>query len=156
MLLVITGCDQLNSKQEDQQDAKVQTSKQLPEVREEAPRGPMGKFEFSETVHDFGTVKEGEIVSHVFTFKNTGEGPIVIQNARGSCGCTVPKYSREPVQPGEEGIITVNFNTAGRPNVQNKSVTILANTDPPQSKLMIKAMVTPKIDPNQPMGPVKR
>jgi uncharacterized cupredoxin-like copper-binding protein len=120
-----------------------------------AEKSTKGKFKFEEMLHDFGTVDEGEVVTHVFKFTNVGEEPLIIQNARGSCGCTVPKYSDEPVQPGETGEITVNFNTNGRPNAQSKTVTLLANTDPPQTTLKIKAMVTPKANPNQPMGPVK-
>lgn len=153
MAVTLAACD--NAKK-DISESSASTAVKATANSESEEKGATGKFQFEEKIHDFGTVDEGEIVTHVFKFTNVGEGPLVIQNARGSCGCTVPNYSDKPVAPGETGEITVNFNTSGRPNAQSKTVTILANTEPAQTQLSIKAMVTPKVDPNQPMGPVKR
>jgi len=111
-------------------------------------------FAFSETEWDFGTIEEGEVVSHTFEFKNTGETPLVIQSARGSCGCTVPDYPRDPIGVDETGEIEVKFNSAGRPNVQNKTVSITANTNPKITVLKIRALVNPKIE--QALGPVRK
>ncbi|MFC5044072.1 DUF1573 domain-containing protein [Aquimarina hainanensis] len=99
---------------------------------------------FSETNYDFGTITEGEIVEHTFTFTNTGNAPLVITNAKGSCGCTVSKWSRDPIAPGATGSMLVAFNSNGKPNLQNKQVTITANTKKGKEILKIKAMVTPK------------
>ncbi len=110
---------------------------------EEKPEGPLPSFEFSALEHDFGSITEGDVVEHTFTFTNNGEAPLIIQNAVGSCGCTVPTYTKEPIAVGESGEIVVKFDSKGKPNLQNKTVTITANTWPKKSLLRIKAMVTP-------------
>ncbi len=99
---------------------------------------------FAKTNHDFGVINEGEIVEHNFTFTNTGTAPLVIVSAKGSCGCTVSKWPKEPIAPGAQGEMLVTFNSAGKPNLQNKQVTITANTEKGKEVLKIKAMVTPK------------
>ncbi len=99
---------------------------------------------FSETNYDFGTINEGDIVEHEFSFKNTGEAPLVIISAKGSCGCTVSKWSTEPINPRESSSLLVRFNSNGKPNMQTKQVTITANTEKGKEILKIKAMVTPK------------
>jgi len=123
---------------------------------EEKPEGPLPSFEFEEESHDFGTINEGDVVEHTFTFKNTGEAPLIIQSAKGSCGCTVPTWPKEPIPVGGTGEIVAKFNSKGKPNVQNKTVTITANTWPKQSRLRIKAMVTPSSDDAGAAGPVKK
>lgn len=110
---------------------------------EEKPEGPLPTFEFAEQSHDFGTINEGDVVEHTFSFTNTGEAPLIIQSAKGSCGCTVPTWPKEPIPVGGTGEIVAKFNSKGKPNIQNKTVTITANTWPKQSTLRIKAMVTP-------------
>ncbi|MBW1297091.1 DUF1573 domain-containing protein [Aquimarina litoralis] len=100
---------------------------------------------FTETEFDFGTVNEGDILTHNFTFTNTGNAPLVIVNAKGSCGCTVSNWSKEPIAPGATSEMLVSFNTNGKPNLQNKQVTITTNTDKGKHILKVKAMVTPKI-----------
>ncbi|WP_298544430.1 DUF1573 domain-containing protein [uncultured Aquimarina sp.] len=99
---------------------------------------------FSETEFDFGTVTEGDILKHTFSFTNTGNAPLVIVNAKGSCGCTVSDWPKEPIAPGETKEMQVAFNTNGKPNLQNKQVTITTNTALGKHILKIKAMVTPK------------
>lgn len=100
---------------------------------------------FSETNHNFGTINEGDIVEHKFTFTNTGKAPLVIISAKGSCGCTVSKWPKEPIAPGATGDMMVTFNSNGKPNLQSKQVTITANTEKGKKILKIKAMVTPRI-----------
>ncbi len=102
-------------------------------------------LEFSETLHDFGTVIEGEKVIFSFKFKNTGSMDLVISNVSASCGCTATKYTKEAVPPGEEGVITVTFDSRKRRGFQNKAVTVSANTQPNKTVLRIKAKV---ISPN--------
>ncbi|MEQ9442413.1 MAG: DUF1573 domain-containing protein [Cyclobacteriaceae bacterium] len=116
--------------------------------------GNASKFEFEETTHDFGTITEGEVVEHTFKFTNTGEAPLVIQNTSASCGCTTPSYSREPVAPGETGEVQVKFNSQSRPGVQNKTITITANTEPSVTRLFIKTNVTPKGE--EVSGPIRK
>ena len=111
---------------------------------EAAQEGPFAAFKFEGSHHDFGTINEGDVVTHIFKFTNTGEVPLIIKDAKGSCGCTVPNPPKEPIAVGETGEIEVKFNSNGKPNVQNKTVTITANTNPATTRLTIKATVTPK------------
>ncbi|MDI9357155.1 MAG: DUF1573 domain-containing protein [Chitinophagaceae bacterium] len=112
----------------------------------EKPTGPVAQFEWEDQdgKFDFGTINEGDVVTHTFSFKNSGTVPLVISSATGSCGCTIPTYPKEPIAPGEEGKIVVRFNSKGKPGVQNKNITIVSNTYPTINILEIKAMVTPK------------
>lgn len=103
------------------------------------------KFRFEEEEWDFGTITDGEQVSHTFKFKNVGTGDLVISSASASCGCTVPKHTKEPVAPGKTGEIAVTFNSAGKGQGVpiTKDVTVIANTNPVQTILKIKATVLP-------------
>ena len=100
---------------------------------------------FDKISHDFGNVNEGEIAKTIFTFTNTGENDLYIVDAVGSCGCTVPKYPKNiPIKPGENGEIEVNFDTNGRPNLQQKMIKVSANTPDGGQLLRIQAFVEPK------------
>ena len=111
----------------------------------EEPAGPTTSIEYTETTHDFGEAMEGEKVRHVYAFTNTGTEPLVISNAKGSCGCTVPDWPREPIAPGAAGEIVVEFDTKGKGSVegkpQTKRVTVTANTDPVNTFLTITGKV---------------
>ena len=99
---------------------------------------------FDRIFHDFGNVNEGEIAKTIFTFTNTSENDLYIVDARGSCGCTVPKYPKNvAIKPGETGEIEVNFDTTGRPNLQQKMVKVSANTSTGGEMLRIQAFVNP-------------
>ena len=94
---------------------------------------------FDEEVFDFGKIIQGEKVSHAFTFKNTGSKGLIISNASGSCGCTVPEWPKEPVQPGKSGKINVVFSSEGKSGLQEKTVTIVTNCEPATKVIRIKA-----------------
>jgi hypothetical protein len=113
-----------------------------------APTGPTTVMVFEHTDFDFGSVKEGEHVKHSYKFKNTGSEPLIISTAKGSCGCTVPKWPSEPIAPGASGVIDVEFDSKGKPGKQTKRVTVTANTVPAQSFLNITGNV--EKDPNAP------
>lgn len=115
-----------------------------PAVPEEKPVGPLPVAEFEKIDHDFGTVHEGEKVSYVYQFKNNGQAPLIIQNAAPSCGCTVPEWSKEPIPVGGKGFVKAEFDTNGKSGVQNKTITVTANTWPKTTTLRFKAMVMPK------------
>lgn len=106
-----------------------------------APVGPTTTMTFEETEFDFGQVPDGEKVSHVYKFKNTGSEPLILSNAKGSCGCTVPKWPKEPIAPGEGGEITVEFNSKNKKGKRNQKVTITANTNPAQTVIYLKGEV---------------
>jgi hypothetical protein len=115
-----------------------------PVATETKPEGPLPVMAFSNTDHDFGTIKEGDVVEYTYAFKNTGEAPLIIQGAVGSCGCTVPDWSREPIPVGGTGFVKAKFDSNGKPNIQNKTVTVTANTWPKTTTLRFKAMVVGK------------
>ncbi|MFY0607867.1 MAG: DUF1573 domain-containing protein [Cyclobacteriaceae bacterium] len=119
-------------------------------VKEEEvkPDGPLPEFAFYEESHDFGTINEGEVVEHMFKFKNTGDAPLIISSATASCGCTVPVWPKEPIAVGDEAEIQVRFNSKGKPGIQNKTVTITANTFPKVNRVRIKANVTKQENPS--------
>ena len=100
---------------------------------------------FEKTEHDFGKINEGDgRVSVVFNFKNEGMAPLVLSNVRASCGCTTPTWTKEPVEPGQSGSITVTYNPNGRPGRFQKTVTITSNATDPTKKVYIKGEVIPK------------
>ena len=102
---------------------------------------------FDRVFHDFGMVSEGEIVKTIFKFTNTSENDLYIVDAMGSCGCTVPKYPKNvPIKPGGTGEIEVNFDTNGRPDLQQKMVKVSANTPNGGQLLRIQAFVESKIN----------
>lgn len=104
---------------------------------------PITRITYSEPKIDLGEAKEGDKVRHSFEFKNTGHEPLIIQSAKGSCGCTVPNYSKIPVAPGEFGYIDIEFDSKGRLGVNNKEVTIIANTNPSVTKVSFSVKVIP-------------
>jgi hypothetical protein len=114
----------------------------------QVPTGPTTTVVYEHTDFDFGSVKEGEKVKHSFKFKNTGSEPLIISNAKGSCGCTVPKWPSDPVAPGATSQIDVEFDSKGKPGKQTKRVTVNANTVPAQMFLNITGNV--EKDPNAP------
>lgn len=103
------------------------------------PNGPEFKFDVEE--YNFGTIKQGDKVSYDFTFVNTGKEPLIITEAHGSCGCTVPSYPKEPIAKGGKGVIHVEFNSTGKQGNQNKTVTLNSNAKSGQKILTIKGNV---------------
>ena len=105
----------------------------------ENKNGPDIKFEFES--YDFGTIKQGESVTYDFSFTNTGKEPLIISEAHGSCGCTVPEWPKEPVAKGAKGKIHVVFNSTGKMGMQDKTVTITSNSKSGQKVLHLKGNV---------------
>jgi hypothetical protein len=112
------------------------------------------KIEFSKETHDYGNIKyDGEPYCS-FEFKNTGDQPLIISNAKGSCGCTVPEWPKEPIAPGAKGSIRVKYDTK-RPGPINKSVTInsnAVNVEGGISVLRIKGEVGPAPENGTPVN----
>lgn len=98
-------------------------------------------FEFEEEVIDFGQISQGEKVKQRFRFKNVGKSDLIISDAKGSCGCTVPAWPRQPIRPGQEGEIEVVFDSNGKQGRQNKTVTLVANTVPNTKVIAINGEV---------------
>ncbi len=106
------------------------TTSPQPAAKSTPTKELLTKIQFEKTVHDFGTIHEGEVVTYRFKFKNVGDKPLIISKVKPSCGCTASDYSKDPVPPGEEGYIEVSFNSTGRIGKQNKTVEVFANTEP--------------------------
>jgi len=96
-----------------------------------AANAPVMKFQYDN--HDFGKIQEGDKVNYKFSFTNTGKTPLIISSAVASCGCTTPEWPKGPIKPGDGGLINVTFNSTGRKGLQDKMITITANTNPPQN-----------------------
>ncbi len=140
LFVAFTACDSATSKINNGSES---SSVELSDV--DGDGAP--KFSFTEEAHDFGTIEEGTVAKHDFKFTNSGDAPLIITNAQGSCGCTVPQWPREPIAPGEEATIHVEFNSQGKPGNNQKEVTLTANTEPNTYVLKISATVTPAAKP---------
>lgn len=103
--------------------------------------GPTASIKFEEEEFDFGTINQNDIVEHTYQFTNTGDVPLIIENASASCGCTVPDWPKEPIAPGATSQINVKFDSKGKQGVQNKQITIRANTNPNFTKVTLKGNV---------------
>ncbi len=121
-----------------------------------APDPDAGVFKFSDkdNTHDYGEVPEGPTAEYDFEFKNTGKKPIIITEAHGSCGCTVPKWPTEPILPKKKGVIHVTYNTDHRTGPISKEVTITSNASEKQTVLHIRGTVKPRPTSNSTAAPV--
>jgi len=106
-----------------------------------ASGAPVMKFE--KESHDFGKIKTGDKTTYDFKFTNTGNAPLIITDAVATCGCTKPEWPKTPVKPGENGVIHVTFNSIGKKGLQDKMITVTANTKPPQNMVHLIGEVTP-------------
>lgn len=111
-------------------------------VAQEVTNG--AQIKFAKDIHDYGNVEYGGNGQCTFEFTNTGNAPLIISNAKGSCGCTVPSWPKEPVAPGATASLSVKYDTK-RPGAINKSVTITSNaSNSPTKVVRIKGTVKPK------------
>ena len=101
----------------------------------------VAKISFEETSYDFGTVDAGALVTHRFTFRNTGLQPLIITSAKSTCGCTVPQYPKRPIATGDTASVFVKFDTNGKAGPQSKPVTLTANTYPNETSIRVVGMV---------------
>ncbi len=90
-----------------------------------ATNGPA--ITFAESKHDFGTIKQGDVVEYTFNFKNTGTQPLLISDVGVTCGCTATDWTKTPVAPGKEGYVKAKFNSAYKSGMQNKVITVKSN-----------------------------
>ncbi len=132
---------------------QVQDNKQPASDIPTPAKGEEPAFKFETIEHNFGQIKEGQIVKHTFKFKNIGKSPLVIKDATATCGCTVPKKPQNPIAPGGDGEIEVEFNSSGKSGVQEKDITVTANTIPAETKLKIKGTVD---NISQMQGPLQK
>lgn len=124
-----------------QEDAKLDTDIVTAPATAEGDVEGAPVMTFEKDVHDFGKIIQGEKVSYSFKFTNSGASDLLITDAKGSCGCTVPEYPKNPVKPGATGVIDVVFDSTGKSGQQNKKVTITANTVPGTVTLAINGNI---------------
>jgi hypothetical protein len=102
------------------------------------------KVKFEKEVYDFHVIDAGQKVSYTFKFKNEGKTPLIITDATATCGCTTPDFTKTPVKPGEEGAISVVFDSTGKNGIQDKVITITSNANPEANKLHLVGEVKVK------------
>ena len=100
-------------------------------------------IKFAEEVHQFDKINEGEKVEYNFKFTNVGKSPLIIASATATCGCTIPEPPKEPILPGKDGFIKVVFNSAGKPGINDKVITVNSNASPNISSVHLVGEVTP-------------
>ncbi len=137
LLFIMLGCGSNNSTTITSADVKNPNS-----ASGNVDMSQLPQFEFATEEHDFGKLGQGEKVSYTFKFKNVGKSDLIISDAKATCGCTVADYPKVPIKPGAESSIVITFNTEGKKGIQNKSVTLVANTQPNTKVLTIKAEIT--------------
>lgn len=115
------------------------TTKQESSLNKGSEKEPV--IEFEAAVDDLGTVREGEQVAAWFTYKNSGNRPLVIQDIKAGCGCTVPRWNDQPLGAGESEMIKIIFNSAGKKGAQNIRITVFSNAHNPKEILYLKASV---------------
>ena len=116
LFFVCISCNDNAASKIDISKQDKRTSVSLDQV--DSPTNP--KMDFEATEWDFGEIDQGDAVDYAFKFVNSGTDPLIITNAKGSCGCTVPEWPREPVAPGGTGVINVKYNSKGKKGKQNK------------------------------------
>jgi hypothetical protein len=135
-LAILTSCSTDPSKKAKKNKAETT------EAATPTANGPVVTFD--KLSHDFGTINEGDVVETVFKLTNTGTSDLIILNARGSCGCTVPEYPKDqPIAPGTSADVTVKFDSNNKPNANNRSVTFTTNTEKGREVVQIRTFVTP-------------
>ena len=113
-------------------------------VAQDQPAQPVAKtYAWNETTHDFGKIVQGDPASVTFTVKNSGTAPVIIISAKSSCGCTVAEYTKEPVKPGESGIVKATYNAANT-GAFTKTVTVTLEGIAAPDVLVIKGEVEAK------------
>jgi hypothetical protein len=108
---------------------------------EDADEVEMPEIALEKESFDFGEINQDESISIEFKLKNIGNAPLIIRSVKGSCGCTVPEWPREPIKPGNEASIKVTFDSKGKTGKQNKRVTLMTNAIPNVKILTIKGEI---------------
>jgi len=119
------------------------TQKTTPAIK--SNESGVAKFVFSEEIHNFGSLKAGEVVSFTFVFRNEGTKTLTINEIDSGCGCTEVKMENKTIGPGQEGRIEVIYNSAGEVGRQLKTITLFSNAETAQKQLFIRANVTNEI-----------
>jgi hypothetical protein len=126
--LVFTACEKTDETEETETTEVTEEGSENTDNPNATPDMPVTTVTFEEETHNFGKIKDGDKVQHIFKFKNTGTEKLVVKNVKPSCGCTTPEWTKDPIEPGGEGFIQIEFDSSGKIGTQNKSVTVELNT----------------------------
>lgn len=107
-------------------------------------KNPLPVIEFDELTFYFGAINEGDKVSHTYQVKNTGQAPLIIQDVKPSCGCTVPDWTKTPIPMNGTGYVKIEFDSKGKEGIQGKTLAVTANTWPKVTTLKFIAKIIPK------------
>jgi len=131
VVLLVVSCTAIQEQNDvnDYTDETLINNADLPEIT------------FDKLEHDFGRIMQGEKVGYVFRYTNTGSSNLIVRKANASCGCTVPKFSKEPVPPSGAGTLEVIFDSSGRRGLQSKTITINSNAMNNVMVLTVKAEI---------------
>lgn len=108
-----------------------------------ASNQPLTTIALSESNFDFGQIKKGDKVEHVYEVTNTGTNPLVISEVKPGCGCTAPDFTKEPIMPGKKGKITLHFDSTNFDGAVNKYADVFANVEKAPIKLTFTANIQP-------------
>jgi len=131
LLVLFTSCKQIEAQ-------KSANSAQVIQVT--APTGP--SLDFETPIFEFGKISQGEVVKHDFTFVNNGKVPVLINQVKASCGCTVGDYKKEPILPGESSVISASFNSKGKSGKQRKTLNVFTNATEEPVTLTLSGEIT--------------
>ena len=132
MVIALAACNQTTK--------QAETGTTTAAVTVDSANAAAMKFEIE--AHDFGKIKQGDKVTYEYKYTNTGKSPLIIKEAYATCGCTTPEVSKEPIQPGQASTVKVTFNSAGKSGLQDKLITVVANTLPAENRVHLTGEVT--------------
>ena len=133
LAIVLAACNQANT--------QTKVTGDSPKAVTKIDAANAAGMKFESDVHDFGKIKEGDKVTYEYKYVNSGKSPLIISDAYATCGCTTPEIAKEPVQPGASSTVKVTFNSAGKSGLQDKLITIVANTVPAETRLHLTGEV---------------
>lgn len=133
----LLGCKNNNDKNPNDGEINAKDVNNPKSASSKSDMRDLPEFNFPVKEYNFGTVIQGEKVAYTFTFTNSGGSELIINNVKASCGCTTPKWTKQPIPPGDEGEIEIVFDSHGRNGEQKKSVKVFANTQPKTTQLRI-------------------
>ena len=146
-VLILTSCkkdqkaDQLVV--EEQQAVEAPVVQTQDELVKEAQSKPLTTLALSEANFDFGKLKKGDHVEHIYEVTNTGTNPLIISQVKPGCGCTVPDYTKDPILPGQKGKITLKFDSTNFDGLVNKQAEVYANVEKAPIVLTFSADIQP-------------
>lgn len=130
-VLAVVSCKKNESVEQTKVDSTQIAAQQAPvsetSIIDETKKQPETSLALSEPSFDFGKIKKGDVVEHIYEVTNTGKNPLIISSVQPTCGCTVPDFTKDPILPGQKGKITLKFNSANFDGVVHKAAQVYAN-----------------------------